>query len=335
VADYERESLAIDRAANDIGKRANSIADAQRGYGLIQIVLGIFGVVFTGIAAVAAIAAALYAKDAAAQAKRSADADNANLSATQAGMEEARKDAVKHDKRFTEQLALSQETMEYTARTARAMESSARAMERQAIATAKAAEAGNLSFEIARAIELPTLILNKPSMGDRLPNMKDMLVRGVVELSVRNYGRTPAFLVEQFSEISLEPLSDTPRYSKCHPLDADQVVMPGADRDLYVAAKRGGISDEEAAAILAGSKTMSVYGFVKYRDFLGNYSTMRFLKVARIVALPPIGTRGDNPLLRQPANHIIIFNDDTDQRRKKYSETTHHAASQNAPPFRP
>lgn len=329
---YERESLAVDRAANDIGKRANSIADAQRIYGLIQLVLGIFGVLFTGIAAVAAIAAALYAKEAAAQARRSADADNANLAATQAGMEEARKDAIKQDKRFTDQLALSQETMEFTAKTSYAMEHSASAMRRMATATARAAEASNVSSEIARAIELPTLVLSKISLGDRLPKLADELQRSVVELKVRNYGRSPAFLIEQASEISLDPLPDTPVYNRTFPMDADKVAMPDKDHDLYVAAKRGGISAEEAEDIISGARILSVYGFVKYRDFLGNYTTMRFLKVARIVTLPRLRGEKMNALLPWPDNTIIIFNDDTDERRKKYSETTrHNAASPDGP----
>lgn len=78
----ERESIAVDRAANRIAERANLIADAQRSYAFWQLVFAAAGVIFTAIAAVAAIAAAKYAKHAAQAAKQSADADNAALTET-------------------------------------------------------------------------------------------------------------------------------------------------------------------------------------------------------------------------------------------------------------
>lgn len=81
-----------------------------------------------------------YAAKAWQESKRSADADNAALAITTTGMAEARKDAAEQAKRFTEQLALSQETMEYTARSSRAMETSATATRRMASTTGSAAK---------------------------------------------------------------------------------------------------------------------------------------------------------------------------------------------------
>lgn len=322
----EQENLNQQIRSVDLSERNLRLSEGQARSAVVTTLATVAAFLAAALAAIAAFFAVYYAK-------KSADADNANLIATQDGMEAARRDAVKHDKRFTDQLALSQETMEYTARTARAMESSSTAMRRTAMAAAKAAESSNLSYEIARAIELPTLVLSKISLGDRLPKLADELRRSVVELQVRNYGRSPAFLIEQASEISLDPLPDTPVYNRTFPMDADKVAMPDKDHDLYVAAKRGGISAEEAEDIISGARILSVYGFVKYRDFLGNYTTMRFLKVARIVTLPRLRSDKMNALLPWPDNTIIIFNDDTDERRKKYSETTHHNATSDPKPL--
>jgi hypothetical protein len=135
VSAYERESLALDRAANGIGERANSIADAQRAYSFLQLILAGFGVAFTGVAAFFAWRATVWAKEAATQTKRSADADNEALTATREAAEDARKEAAQQAKRFTEQLRLMEQTMRYTADSAYAMKDSARAATRQAAIT--------------------------------------------------------------------------------------------------------------------------------------------------------------------------------------------------------
>lgn len=101
---YERESLAVDRAANGLAKSANAISEAQREYAFWHLALGGFGVGFTGIAAFFAWRATHWAKEAARQTKRSADADNAALAEARISAEEARKEAVEQANRLRGQL---------------------------------------------------------------------------------------------------------------------------------------------------------------------------------------------------------------------------------------
>jgi len=118
---YDRESLAVARTANRIAETANLIAEAQRSYALGQLILTIFGVGFTGVAAFFAYRATHWAKEAATAARESAAADNAALEETRKASADARKDAIEQGKRFNEQLHLADQTMQFTARTARAM----------------------------------------------------------------------------------------------------------------------------------------------------------------------------------------------------------------------
>lgn len=116
---YERESLAADRAANRIAESANAIARDQRLFALWQLGLGSAGVVFTGFAAFWAYRATHWAKEAAAQTKRSADADNAALKETRKAARDARKDAAAQEVRFTDQLGVAKKQVEVAEDTAR------------------------------------------------------------------------------------------------------------------------------------------------------------------------------------------------------------------------
>ena len=148
---YERESLAIDRAANGIGERANSIADAQRVYGLLQLVLGVFGVAFTGVAAFFAYRATHWAKAAAQAARESANSDNQALAETRAAGEDQRKAAVQQAKWSNEQLGLMDQTMQFTAESARAMKDVARSM---AASAKQVADSIAVSKSVAKSQQL-------------------------------------------------------------------------------------------------------------------------------------------------------------------------------------
>lgn len=112
MSDYERESLAVDRAANRIAETANAISDAQRSYAFWQLVLSFAGVGFTGIAAFFAWRATHWAKEAASHTKRSADADNAALTETRNAAAEARKDAEAQAERFRQELKIAKDNLD-------------------------------------------------------------------------------------------------------------------------------------------------------------------------------------------------------------------------------
>lgn len=199
---FERESIAVDRAANGIGERANAIADAQRVYGFLQLILGVFGVGFTGIAAFFAWRATHWAKEAASHTKRSADADNAALDEARKAAADARGDAVTQGERFDKQMEKTQEMVEFTAKSAYAMDHSAtatrrmaRAMKESAEAAIRAVEATGVQLELSRKAFVADQRPWVGVVGITLRQLEIDREKGAVlkvTLRLKNTGRTPA-----------------------------------------------------------------------------------------------------------------------------------------------
>ncbi|WP_419320730.1 hypothetical protein ACN2C7_07055 [Caulobacter sp. ErkDOM-E] len=267
---YERETLAVDRAANNIGERANSIADAQRVYGLLQLILGVFGVAFTGAAAFFAWRATYWAKTAAHETKRSADADNAALAITTTGMAEARKDAIEQGKRFTEQLALSQETMEYTARSSRAMETSATATRRMA-STAGATAKDQLRPYVYLVDEQCELVL---SLGT--------IYGADAAFGFKNFGQTPAKNVRFRAAFDLRigpwNLDFTPDLTPIYELHFGD-LPPGHLRHMNDGYKAQPLEQYQLALKDDGA-ALVLYGEVLYEDAGGGKYRTTFRRAA-------------------------------------------------------
>jgi hypothetical protein len=186
---YETKSLALTREANNIAARSAEAAIRQANYGLDQVVLGGFATFFTALAAIAAIAAAYYAKHAAEAARLSAKSDHDALEETRKAGVEARREAVEQAKRVTEQLRLADQTMQFTAKSAYAMETSARATRSNANSAQRAVEvaADTASKQLRPYVYLTSEVVKTTryidgSVDDRAP----------IDFTVRNFGQTPA-----------------------------------------------------------------------------------------------------------------------------------------------
>ncbi|TCS16612.1 hypothetical protein [Caulobacter sp. BK020] len=252
LTSYERESLAVDRVANNIGERANRIAEAQRIYGLLQLILSLFGVGFTGAAAIFAWRATHWAKNAALETKRSADADNAALEATQAGLEEARVDAAKQEERFAAQLAVAH---------------------RQADAAVKSNQA-YLSV-ISGSIELVRYGIN--SLSPPYPEFKLVLV-------VENIGKSPCprgNIEVSASTIAAPPFAkhNSPYTFDCSGLSFINGIAAGTRKEIEIRVRPiGGPNQMEANyvqynfngddvySIFGGRGTLSFHNFLDGRD---------------------------------------------------------------------
>jgi hypothetical protein len=186
---FERESLAVDRAANGIAQRANLIAEAQRSYAYWQLLLGGAGVAFTAVAAIAAIAAAIYAKRAAHAAALSAQADNASLSATLKAAEDARADAKEQAARFKKQMGAQDQLIEYTAKTAYAMEHAATGMRGAASAARRSADVAERSLLVAQA---PSLSFKDVEVRREPPRTKAPIEQMGIVVTWENVGTTIA-----------------------------------------------------------------------------------------------------------------------------------------------
>jgi hypothetical protein len=88
-----------------------------------------------------------------------------------------------------------------------------------------------------------------------------------VKITVKNYGRTPAFVWEESADIALrlpEPLVYPNAVSK-----EAGCVIEAKDSYQLTAKSYDVISDEAISEILERKKLLWVYGYISYRDFLG------------------------------------------------------------------
>lgn len=127
-------------------------------------------------------------------------------------------------------------------------------------------------------VELPQLRvyhLNFGSMG--VANLTAKLQYPKIEVSVKNYGRTPAFIIKQAVEIVYGSLSSQPSYSSIINMAPETVIESQAIYDLIVRPD-GLVSTEDYTSVIEGEKHLWIYGFISYQDFLNKAHEMRFCK---------------------------------------------------------
>jgi hypothetical protein len=159
------------------------------------------------------------------------------------------------------------------------------------IAVAKeAADAAMLQARAAIGVELPRLILTKLDFGDMgAAGLASRLQLPKIEITVTNYGRTPAFLLGQAGEIEICPvLPDKPVYPNAFDLPPETIVEYRQRYALRTVRPRNPTSPDDIQAIIDGRIRLWVYGYVWYRDFLGDRHMARFCKLF----LPPSNIDG-------------------------------------------
>jgi len=161
-------------------------------------------------------------------------------------------------------------------------------MESGLAATEKAANAADRSATAAIGVELPRLILSHldfaPTGTEPGPWNTRLQYPNIVA-SVRNYGRTPAFIKSKSLDIKWGSLPQEPNYSE-HAVDVEPETVVEA-RDIYSLGDmrpRPSIAASETEAIEKGQMYLWAYGYVAYKDFLGNPHLCAFCK--RLVISP-------------------------------------------------
>ena len=157
---------------------------------------------------------------------------------------------------------------------------------KDSIAVAK--ESASAAMLQARAVidmELPKIILSRVDLGDTgAASLASRLQSPKIEVSVTNYGKTPAFLLGQAIEIEVcALLPPEPVYTSAVDLPPATIIEYKNKYPLGMARPKSPLSPEDIEAILDGSTRLWVYGYVYYRDILGEAHMARFCKVF----LPP------------------------------------------------
>jgi hypothetical protein len=113
-----------------------------------------------------------------------------------------------------------------------------------------------------------------------VPNLAGKLQSPNIEVTVKNYGGSAAFIDSQGIGIFWgRVLPEEPDYSE-HAFEVNQetVVEPKEHFRLKPVRPHQLVTDEDVTAILNGRYTLWVYGYIQYTDFLGSRHIRKFCK---------------------------------------------------------
>lgn len=256
----------------------------------MQLFLGGAGVVFTGFAAFWAWRATHWAKEAAGAARESAKADNESLAETRKAAADARKDAEVAAARFDQQMAKQQELVEYTAKTAHAMDHAATAQRGTASAMRASAEAltrqGNIAEQTAKTqlrayVYAESLVFHWSNEGELL-----------FTVTLRNTGKTPAARVAAAGTLIMGTTTALANVEVPKGFKLGRTSMIGAglpfDTTLIVHG-----SDAARVDNISKDNMMAVLGRVEYEDVFGErfetefgFFTLSSVSGSRMADLP-------------------------------------------------
>jgi hypothetical protein len=151
-------------------------------------------------------------------------------------------------------------------------------MHKTLLATEKASHAAAASAQVAVGAQLPRLVMRKIDLTNTTVESTAAKFQSPnVRVKFRNYGGTIAFIETQSLEVYCGAhLPKTPEYPNAYDLDPESIVE--SQEYHSIDNHREMIPDDDYKAVLAEKRFLWVYGFVQYKDFLGNRHIVRFGK---------------------------------------------------------
>lgn len=163
------------------------------------------------------------------------------------------------------QVTQLKKTLEATLKTAEATLSTAEA-------TKASGEATKLLAEATLNIESPIIIVQKAKMvetGIISEEIKtsDLKISPFIRISVKNIGRTPAFLDHEFIFLSvLNGLTEEPKYPIKFKFPNGMVLEPGSSNEIQ---QKYNHLESVTNLVLEGKMFLWAYGYIAYKDFIG------------------------------------------------------------------
>jgi hypothetical protein len=137
-------------------------------------------------------------------------------------------------------------------------------------AAKQSAEAAALQARALVGVELPRLELGRAHLIYADQSVRQALKAPSVEIGFTNFGRTTAFLVERCIEVRMTPtLPPEPVYNTTETLQLVEAVESGGSVSASASRRLGDLAESQVQQLLAGTATLWVYGFIRFRDFLG------------------------------------------------------------------
>lgn len=152
----------------------------------------------------------------------------------------------------------------------------------QAITIAReAADASKVQATTAMGVAVPTLILAGFDFAEKQNGLEKILQNPEMRVVVKNCGQTPAILKTYGLKYSCEGLNRTGPIPVAWVFEDGEVIEPGREYILKDAVYTpwDPFTEEETSAIVAGRKTLSVAGCLRFGDVFGSpLRELRFCK---------------------------------------------------------
>lgn len=138
-------------------------------------------------------------------------------------------------------------------------------------------EVTKTSADAAVGVEIPRLILMAIDMQQLIVDPRKALSTSGLQIKIANHGKTEAVVIEECFEWRVaETLPPTPVYEKLNILSVPLGSVIKADHEYVMHWPRAGliigggpITEDQLTKVLRGESTLWVYGYIKFRDFLG------------------------------------------------------------------
>ncbi|HUC66526.1 MAG TPA: hypothetical protein VMA53_13900 [Stellaceae bacterium] len=137
-------------------------------------------------------------------------------------------------------------------------------------AAKRSADAVALQCRATVGAELPRFELGHVHLAYSDQSVRQALKAPSIDLRFTNYGRTAALVLERCVEVRLgQTLPPDPTYDCVEALAVVEAVDSGKSVGLEAHRRLGDLTESQVHGLQSGLNKMWVYGFVRFRDFLG------------------------------------------------------------------
>ncbi len=144
-------------------------------------------------------------------------------------------------------------------------------------AAKRSADAVSLQARAMVGAELPRFELGHVHLAYSDQSVRQALKAPSIDLRLTNYGRTSALVLEKCVEVRLgQKLPPDPTYDCVEALAVVEAVDSGKSVGIEAYRRLGDLSESQVHGLLSGLNKIWVYGFVRFRDFLGIEHKMGF-----------------------------------------------------------
>jgi hypothetical protein len=175
-------------------------------------------------------------------------------------------------------------------------------------AARRSADAASLQARAMVGAELPRFELGDVHLAYSDQSVRQALKAPSIDVRFTNYGRTTALVLEKCIEVRLaKNLPPDPTYDFVEALAVVEAVESGKSIGVAASRRLGDLSESQVQGLLSGLNKIWVFGFVRFRDFLGMEHKLGFC----LRWMPPMGeaSTGGSFIQEEPGTYIYQTDD--------------------------